>query len=140
MIKPSKTSYYFSVSYNFRKTCVFNNWTGKKSVSLCQISSRLLGCMINAYVNSVYAQFFFWEAIYLILTLFPVIVSFIFKSIPSQHYLFKVNNWSTRKTCGRQLTTKIPEWHQLSCFGILNVTFEHILHFFLAFLLLSFKK
>ena len=56
-------------------------------------------------------------------------------------YLFKFNNRSIRKSCGicAKLTVKKPELHQRCHSGFFIVNFEHILQFFLVFLLLTLK-
>ena len=63
---------------------------------------------------------------------------------PTNIYLFKVKNRNTRKKCKTRskLTTKTPEQSQWrrSGFFVVVVTFEHILHLFLVFLLLTLKK
>ena len=57
-------------------------------------------------------------------------------------YLFKGNNRNTRKSCETclKLTTKIPEWRQWRRSGVFIGNFEHILHLFLVFLLLTLNK
>ena len=57
-------------------------------------------------------------------------------------YLIKVNKRNTRKKCEicSNLTVKTPErrhWHRS---GVFAVNFEHILHLFLVFLLLTLNK
>ena len=72
------------------------------------------------------------------------------RSHPTNFYLFKVNNKNTRKKCGicSKLTIKTPERRLcgaskgfMKAFrrrsGVFIVNFEHILHLFLVFLLLT---
>ena len=57
-------------------------------------------------------------------------------------YLFKVDNRNTRKRyeiCSN-LIKKPPEWRHRRRSGVFIVNFEHILHFFLVFLLLTLNK
>ena len=53
-------------------------------------------------------------------------------------HLFKVNNRNTRKRCKirSKLTIKTPEHRLWRCSGVFIVSFEHISHLFLVFLLL----
>ena len=58
---------------------------------------------------------------------------------PANIYLFKVNNRNTRKRseiCSK-LTTKTPTRRQWRRSGVFTVNFEHILHLFVVFLLLT---
>ena len=59
--------------------------------------------------------------------------------IPSNIYLFKVNNRNTRKRCEicAKLTIKTQERRHS---GVFIVNFEHISNFFLVFLLLNLNK
>ena len=54
---------------------------------------------------------------------------------PANIYLFKVNNWNTRKKCKTcwKLAIKRPERR----FGVFIVNFEHISYLFLVSLLLT---
>ena len=54
-------------------------------------------------------------------------------------WLFKVSNKNTRKRCEicSKVTIKTPEQSQWRRSGVFIVTFEHISHLFLAFLLLT---
>ena len=58
---------------------------------------------------------------------------------PAGIYLLKVSNKNTRARCEicSKLTIKIPERRQWRCSGIFIVTFEHITHLVLVFLLLT---
>ena len=58
---------------------------------------------------------------------------------PAGIYMFKVNNRNARTKCKicLKLTLKAPERRQWRRFGVFIVNFEHILHFVLAFLLLT---
>ena len=60
---------------------------------------------------------------------------------PTNIYLFKVNNGSTRKSCEifSKLTTKTPERCRRSS-GVFIVNFENISHLFIVFLLLTLNK
>ena len=62
--------------------------------------------------------------------------------IPSNIYLFKVENKNTRKRCEKciELTIKIPERRQLHLSGVFIVNSEHISHLFLLFALLTLNK
>ena len=57
-------------------------------------------------------------------------------------YLFRVNNRNTRKWCEicSKLTIKTTERRQRCRSGVFLVSFEHILHLFLMFLLLNLNK
>ena len=57
---------------------------------------------------------------------------------PANIYLLKVNNRNSRKKCEicSKLTIKTPERRS----GVFIVNFEHILHIFLLFLLLTLNK
>ena len=62
--------------------------------------------------------------------------------LPVNIYLFRSNNRNNKKRCKicSKLTKKTPErnhWHRS---GGLIVNFEHMLHFFLVFLLLALSK
>ena len=61
---------------------------------------------------------------------------------PAKIYLLKINNRNTRKKCEicSKFTIKTPEWRQLRHSGAFIVSFEHISHRFLVFLLLTLKK
>ena len=56
--------------------------------------------------------------------------------------MFKVNNRNTRKTSEVlfKVNNKTPEQRQLRCSGVFIVNFEHNLHLFLIFLLLTLNK
>ena len=58
---------------------------------------------------------------------------------PANIYLFKVNNWNTRKKCKTcwKLAIKRPERRYWRSFGVFIVNFEHISHLFLVPLLLT---
>ena len=58
---------------------------------------------------------------------------------PAGIYLLKVNNRDTRKRCEicSKLTIKTPEERQWLLSGVFIVNSEHILHFVLAFPLLT---
>ena len=62
--------------------------------------------------------------------------------IPANIYLLKLSNRNTRNRCEicAKLTVKTPELYQLRHSGFFIVNFEHILHFFLVFLLLTLKR
>ena len=61
---------------------------------------------------------------------------------PANTYLSKINNRNTGKRCEvcSKLIIKTPERRQLLRSGFVVVNFEHILHLFLVFLLLSLNK
>ena len=58
---------------------------------------------------------------------------------PIGNYMFKVNNKNTRTRCETcsNLTIKTPERRQRLCLGVSIVSFEHISHLVLVFLLLT---
>ena len=60
-------------------------------------------------------------------------------NFPANIYLFKVNNRNTRKRCDicSTLTIKAPEQRHWLCSSVFIVSFEHISHLFLVFLLLT---
>ena len=60
-------------------------------------------------------------------------------AIPANIKLFKVNNKNVRKRCEicSKVTIKTPERRHWLCSGVFIVTFEHISHLFLVFLLLT---
>ena len=60
---------------------------------------------------------------------------------PANIYIFKVNNRKTSKRCliCSKLTIKTRDRRQWCRSGIFIITFEHISHLFLAFLLLTLK-
>ena len=62
--------------------------------------------------------------------------------IPDNIYLFKVYNWNNRKRCEicSKLTIKTPEQCQWRRSSVFIVNFEHILHLFLIFPLLTLNK
>ena len=62
--------------------------------------------------------------------------------IPVGIYLFKGYNRNTRARCEicSKLTIKTPERRQWRLSGVISVNFEHISHFVLVFLLLTFSK
>ena len=59
--------------------------------------------------------------------------------IPNGIYLFKVNNRNTRTRCEicSKLTINTPERRQCRRSGVFIVSFEHISHLVLVFLLLT---
>ena len=61
---------------------------------------------------------------------------------PASIYLFEVNNKSSRNICEicSKLTIKTPERRHWRRSGVFIVSFEHISHFFLVFLLLNLNK
>ena len=61
---------------------------------------------------------------------------------PTNIYLFKVKHRNTRKRCKTcsKLTIKTPKRRQRRLSGVFVVSFEHISHLFLEFLLLSLNK
>ena len=61
---------------------------------------------------------------------------------PANTYLPKSNNRNTGKSCElcSKLIIKTPERRQLLRSGFVIVNFEHILHLFLVFLLLTLNK
>ena len=63
----------------------------------------------------------------------------LFRKIPVGIYLLKVNNRITRSRCKicSKLTIKAPERRQWRRSGVVIVSFEHISHFVLVFLLLT---
>ena len=65
-----------------------------------------------------------------------------FRSLPANIYLFKVNSRNTGKTyeiCSK-LTVEAPKRRHWRRFGVFNINFEHISHFFLVSLLLTLDK
>ena len=58
---------------------------------------------------------------------------------PANIYLVRVNHRNNRKRCGicSKSTIKTPEWRQWRRSGVFFVNFEHTLHLFLEFLLLT---
>ena len=64
------------------------------------------------------------------------------ETCPSNINLFKVNNINTSKRCEifSKLTIKTPERRHWRGSGLVSINFEHILHIFLAFLLLTLNK
>ena len=66
-----------------------------------------------------------------------------FNVYPQLTFLFRVNNRNTRKWCDEmcsKLTIKTPKRRQWRCFGVFISNFEHILHLFQMFLLLTSNK
>ena len=61
---------------------------------------------------------------------------------PAGNYMLKVNNRNSRTRCEicSKLILKIPERHQRCHSGIFIVSFEHILHLALLFLLLNLSR
>ena len=61
---------------------------------------------------------------------------------PAGSYLFKVNNWNTRRTCEicLKLAIKTAEWRQWRCSGVFIVNFEHISYLVIVFLLLTLNR
>ena len=61
---------------------------------------------------------------------------------PADIYLFKVKNRNTRKRYEiySKLTMKTPERRQYRHSGVFVANFEHILHLFLVFLLLTLNR
>ena len=66
-------------------------------------------------------------------------IKFIYIEVPTNIYLFKVNNRNTRKRCKicLKLTIKTSKRRQT---GVFIVNFEHVSHLSLAFLLLTWNK
>ena len=64
------------------------------------------------------------------------------KYYPANIYVFKVNKRNIRKNCDicSKLTIKTPERRHWRRFVVFIVNFEHILHLFLVFLLLTLKQ
>ena len=62
--------------------------------------------------------------------------------LPAGIYLFEINNRNTKTMCETcsKLTIKIPERRQWCRSGVFIVNFEHIPHFVLVFLLLTFEQ
>ena len=54
-------------------------------------------------------------------------------------YMFKVNNWNSRKRCDifSKLNIKIPERRHRRCSSVFSVNFKHMSCLFLEFLLLT---
>ena len=74
---------------------------------------------------------------------FKGFLKFSWKStIPTNIYLWNVNNRNFRKRCKicSNLTIKTPKRRQWLCYGVFIVNFEHILHLFLVFVLLTLNK
>ena len=66
----------------------------------------------------------------------------VFRLIPANIYLFKVNNRNTRKRCElcSKLIMKTPERCHWRRFNVCIVNFKHISHLFVLFLLLPLNK
>ena len=64
------------------------------------------------------------------------------QNIPANIYLFKVNNRNSRKRCKicSKFKIKTPEQLHWRRFSVFIANFEHILHVFLVFLLLTLNK
>ena len=66
----------------------------------------------------------------------------IFICFPAGSYMLKVNNRKTRTRCEicSKLTIKTPERHHWRSSGVFIVSFEHISHLLLMFLLLTLSR
>ena len=73
---------------------------------------------------------------------FPKLTDNIAAQIPVRIYLLKANKRNARTRCEicSKLTIKTPERRQWRCSGVFIVTFEHISHLVLVFLLLTLSR
>ena len=80
-----------------------------------------------------------WVPTSFLITSFPIHSS---TNVPANIYLLRVNNWNirTRYEIGSNSTIKKPERGHWPHFGVFVVNFEHILHLFLMFLMLTLNK
>ena len=101
-------------------------------LSYVLIQNMVFPAFIFLFIHSNMSRiFFFWW-----LGLF-YIANNISRQNPANIYLFRFNNRNTRKgsEISSKLTIKTPERRQWRSFGVFIVSFEHISHSFLVFLL-----
>ena len=106
-------------------------------ICLLGMSMRAGKCLLGNYVPS---RFFLFDA--MVLQSFCNFSRWLIEGgsiLPACIFLLKVNNRNTRTRCEKssKLAIKTPERLQWRHSGVFIVNFEHILHLFLVFLLIT---